>query len=27
LQILPDFTTFQNINHQHDLARLASMGP
>ena len=26
LQILPDFTTFQNINHQHDLARLASMG-
>ncbi len=27
LQILPDFTTFQNINHQHDLARLATMGP
>ncbi|MHB1014371.1 MAG: molybdenum cofactor guanylyltransferase [Desulfurivibrionaceae bacterium] len=26
LQILPDFTTFQNINHQHDLARLAAMG-
>ena len=26
LQILPDFTTFQNINHQHDLARLATMG-
>ncbi len=26
LQILPDFTTFQNINHQHDLARLAIMG-
>jgi molybdopterin-guanine dinucleotide biosynthesis protein A len=25
LQILPDFTTFQNINHQHDLARLAAM--
>lgn len=25
LQILPDFTTFQNINHQHDLARLAGM--
>ena len=25
LQILPDFTTFQNINHQHDLARLANM--
>ncbi|MFH1021734.1 MAG: molybdenum cofactor guanylyltransferase [Pseudomonadota bacterium] len=27
LQILPDFTTFHNINHQHDLARLAAMGP
>jgi len=27
LQILPDLTTFQNINHQHDLARLATMGP
>ncbi len=27
LQVLPDFTTFQNINHQHDLARLATMGP
>ena len=26
LQILPDFTTFQNINHQHDLVRLATMG-
>ena len=26
LQILPDLTTFQNINHQHDLARLATMG-
>ena len=26
LQIVPDFTTFQNINHQHDLARLAAMG-
>lgn len=26
LQVLPDFTTFQNINHQHDLARLASLG-
>ena len=25
LQILPDLTTFQNINHQHDLARLAAM--
>jgi len=24
LEILPDFTTFQNINHQHDLARLAA---
>ena len=27
LQVLPDLTTFQNINHQHDLARLATMGP
>jgi len=27
LQILPDLATFQNINHQHDLARLAAMGP
>jgi molybdopterin-guanine dinucleotide biosynthesis protein A len=27
LQILPDLTTFQNINYQHDLARLAAMGP
>jgi molybdopterin-guanine dinucleotide biosynthesis protein A len=26
LQIVPDLTTFQNINHQHDLARLAGMG-
>ncbi|MHB1185518.1 MAG: molybdenum cofactor guanylyltransferase [Desulfobulbia bacterium] len=26
LQIVPDLTTFQNINHQHDLARLAAMG-
>jgi molybdopterin-guanine dinucleotide biosynthesis protein A len=26
LQILPDFTTFQNINYQHDLARLATLG-
>jgi molybdopterin-guanine dinucleotide biosynthesis protein A len=26
LQIIPDLTTFQNINHQHDLARLAEMG-
>ncbi|MDG4475744.1 molybdenum cofactor guanylyltransferase [Thiovibrio frasassiensis] len=26
LQIIPDLTTFQNINHQHDLARLAGMG-
>ena len=26
LQVLPDFNTFQNINHQHDLARLASLG-
>ena len=26
LQVLPDLTTFQNINHQHDLARLAAMG-
>lgn len=26
LQILPDLNTFQNINHQHDLARLAAMG-
>ena len=25
LQIVPDLTTFQNINHQHDLARLAAM--
>jgi len=25
LQVLPDLTTFQNINHQHDLARLAAM--
>ncbi|MBU2537063.1 MAG: molybdenum cofactor guanylyltransferase [Proteobacteria bacterium] len=27
LQILPDLATFQNINHQHDLARLATMEP
>ncbi|OGQ98237.1 MAG: hypothetical protein A2505_10590 [Deltaproteobacteria bacterium RIFOXYD12_FULL_55_16] len=27
LQVLPDLTTFANINHQHDLARLATMGP
>ena len=27
LRILPDLTTFQNINLQHDLARLATMGP
>ncbi|MBU1405344.1 MAG: molybdenum cofactor guanylyltransferase [Proteobacteria bacterium] len=26
LRIVPDLTTFQNINHQHDLARLAAMG-
>ncbi len=26
LEILPDLTTFHNINHQHDLARLATMG-
>jgi len=25
LQVIPDLTTFQNINHQHDLARLAAM--
>lgn len=25
LRIVPDLTTFQNINHQHDLARLATM--
>lgn len=25
LRIVPDLSTFQNINHQHDLARLASM--
>lgn len=25
LKILPDLTTFHNINHQHDLARLATM--
>jgi molybdopterin-guanine dinucleotide biosynthesis protein A len=24
LQVLPDLTTFQNINYQHDLARLAA---
>ena len=26
LQVLPDLTTFQNINRLHDLARLATMG-
>ena len=25
LRIVPDLSTFQNINHQHDLARLAAM--
>ncbi|OGQ87356.1 MAG: hypothetical protein A2512_08375 [Deltaproteobacteria bacterium RIFOXYD12_FULL_56_24] len=25
LQVIPDLTTFQNINHQHDLARLADL--
>jgi len=25
LRVIPDLTTFQNINHQHDLARLAAM--
>jgi hypothetical protein len=25
LQVLPDLTTFQNINEQQDLARLASL--
>ena len=25
LQVVPDLTNFQNINHQHDLARLAAM--
>jgi molybdopterin-guanine dinucleotide biosynthesis protein A len=27
LRIIPDLTPFHNINHQHDLARLATMGP
>lgn len=27
LRILPDLTTFHNINQPHDLARLAAMGP
>jgi molybdopterin-guanine dinucleotide biosynthesis protein A len=26
LQVLPDLTTFQNINRLHDLARLATIG-